>query len=111
MRLKTDKNVTRDDKRRTAVVDFGKCRWEKIKDKRGGEKCKPTKRSKCKVLLKKEIMEDVWNGGKAKRLLKKCKESEKFSIRRLNIYFKSKLFKFLTKFPILKNSSLLSVTW
>ena len=56
-------------------------------------------------------MEDVWNGGKAKRLLKKCKESEKFSIRRLNIYFKIKLFKFLTKFPILKNSSLLSVTW
>lgn len=37
------KNVTRDDKSRTAVAAFAKCISQQIRVKQGREKCKPTK--------------------------------------------------------------------
>ena len=65
---------------------------------------------KYKNLLKganKKIINIV---GKQGELLKRFKEEDEFfnsvGLSKLNIYFKMRLFKFLCKFPVLKNSTL-----
>ena len=70
--------------------------------------------TKYELFLKGEKQEDVSNGGQARGLRKKIKESQWFfnhaGLSRLNIYLKIRLCKFLIKFPVLKNASLWSVT-
>ena len=82
---KTDQKITGDDKRRNAVVTFGKCRRERIRVKQGGGKWKPTKprnsnHQKYKLLLKGKNKKMVQTVGKQKELLKKFKEVRNFSI-------------------------------
>ena len=72
--LKQTKKVTRYYKRKTAVVTFGICRWEQIRVKWGGEKCKPSKLSnlnhqKYKLLLKGDNKKIVWMVRKQKNYL------------------------------------------
>ena len=108
------KKVTRDDKTRNGVPAFGNCRWEWIKVKRGGEKCKPTKRSnlnyhKIQTSFKKRKQEYDQNNGQAERItLKGYRSEELFNYADLsmsNIYYKISLHMFLTKFLVLENSS------
>ena len=63
--------------KKTAVIAFGKYRWERIKDTRGGEKCKPTNRSNSNH-GKIENKKMVGMVGKQRDYLKKVKESEEF---------------------------------
>ena len=79
------KKVTRDDKTRNGVPAFGNCRWEWIRVKRGGEKCKPTKRSnlnyqKIQTSFKKRKQEYDQNNGQAERITLKGYRSEELLI-------------------------------
>ena len=79
------KNVTKDDKRRTAVVAFGKCRWEQIKVKQGGEKWKPAKLSSSNPetiwnFLNEEYKKMVGMVEKQRELFKNLRKVRSFSI-------------------------------
>lgn len=106
---KRQEQVTRQDKRRTSIVTSIECKSGLNEAVRNAKQPIKTTQiiKKCELPLKQKKQENNWYSRQACRNLKKFKESTEFfnyvKLSRSNIYFKIRLYKFLTKFPVLTN--------